>query len=268
MPRHSPRRAPLAATLVAVVIALAGGAATAGAAGPTAAQRAGFVRQLLAEGLQCAIPNVPGGVRVDRVKVSGTMVTATVSAYSEAFKKRIPIDAVFYVIDLGRVLAYDDALAKKIMTCAGQPECPVAPRRIGLGSSAGSGKPVVHYGPITVYGKVPGLKIGHDASGWIIQGIRVATKGSLWDLDCGYGSGRIEEGQAGVRISKNGPNVAAVGDVVSGLESTGCPASPQTVAGKILTGDSRITINGHPVAVTGSRVEYLGGCASVGGTVK
>jgi uncharacterized Zn-binding protein involved in type VI secretion len=142
---------------------------------------------------------------------------------------------------------------------------PVA--RKGLAAKAPTGAAVIaRYGPVTVLGKVPGLVVRKAGAKWVIEGLRVAEVGDLWTMDCGVGNGRIGDGSPTV-VGPRGKPVARVFSTVIGIESTECPVSPLSVAGKILTGDPRVLVDGRPVAVPGSRVGFAPNCGPGTGTV-
>lgn len=276
MPRRARRAGALAAFAAAVAAAVAGAgvaggtavraAAPAPAKGPTAEQRVAIVRDALAAGLACAIPGVPGGVRVESVRASGIMVTARVSGTSAATRGRIAFDLVFEVAAITSVRG-TSATAQTVVDCAGLEQCVLPVARKGLAAKAPAGAAALaRYGPVTVLGKVPGLVVRKDGTRWVIEGMRVAELGDMWVGDCGVGNGRIVEGSATV-LGPRGKPVARVLSTITGIESTECPGAPLSVLGAIVTGDPRVLVDGRPVAVPGSRVVFSPNCGPGTGAV-
>ena len=146
-------------------------------------------------------------------------------------------------------------------------KCSTALPRKGL-QKPPSGTPVARYGPITVFSRIPGLKITRRGAGWVISGIKVATLGGTWVIDGGHGGGRIVSTSASSSINSNGKAVATVGDHVKGREVADGPIGIVDVDGLIITGDPRIAINGRPIAIPGSKITYVPFCASGNGAVK
>jgi hypothetical protein len=134
--------------------------------------------------------------------------------------------------------------------------------RAGLSAKPGPGRPTKRFGPISVYGHVPGLIVVHRARKWVIKGIKVAHLHDRWTLDDCGGIGEIRKVQT-ANVIAGGRPVATVGDeVFAPATSHGCPSDPLATVGNIVTGDPRIAINGRALAVPGSLVETGPVCGS------
>lgn len=134
--------------------------------------------------------------------------------------------------------------------------------RAGLSATPGPGRPTHRFGPITVYGHVPGLIVVHRGRTWVIKGIKVAHLHDHWSLDDCGGIGEIRKVQT-TNVIAGGRPVATVGDeVFAAATAQGCPSDPLPTVGNIESGDPRIAINGRAVAVPGSLVETGPVCGS------
>jgi uncharacterized Zn-binding protein involved in type VI secretion len=229
----------------------------------TKAQAIALVQWVVANGLQCAYPGLSAGSYRAESSGAGWVVTVRVGSAKGT------VDIEFDVTMTGEVKASNNA-AYNILKCSGQPApqlCPRVPKRDDLRKRPSGGTPVARYGPITVFGRVPGLRITRRGSAWEISGIKAATKGGLWFMDGCVGTGRIAS-VAAPAVRYLGKSVAVVGDRVMGIEASGCLSDPLYVYGSIISGDPRIVINGRPIAVPGSRIAYQPFCATGAGTVK
>ncbi len=233
----------------------------------TAGQAVEIVRTIMESGLDCAYPGsglAPVGYKAKSRGGGGFTVTVTVSGKDRAGTV-VSFGIGFDVLSAADVKPTSLA-AQEILACSGwRPGLSCATKKTGLRKQPLGGKPYARYGPITVYRRVPGLKIVKRGGRWELSGIRAAGLGDLWVMDDCTGNGRIVSGSKSVVAG--GQLAARVGDSVIGDESTECPSSPLHVAGKILTGDPRIAIDGRPLAVPGSRVVYVPTCGSGAGHV-
>jgi hypothetical protein len=129
--------------------------------------------------------------------------------------------------------------------------------RAGLSTTPGPGKPTKRFGPISVYGHVPGLAVIHRGHTWVIKGVKVAHLHDHWKLDDCGGIGEIRKVRT-ANVIAGGRPVATVGDEgFAPATAKGCPSDPIAARGRIVTGDSRIAIHGRVVAVPGSLVHAI-----------
>lgn len=231
------------------------------------AQAVAIVRTVLAVGLRCDYPGIVAvGPWSRRQLPDGnwrvTFRITRSSGRTASIPGRLEVDG-----QDGHVLN-DNAFAANVVACGGPPPATqhCVTRRAGL-TAVPFGTPIRRYGPIALYARVPGLTITRQGRRWTISGVKLATLHAQWWLDGCTGNGTVFSA-ANASVLSHGRPVAVVGDATLGLEVSGCPSDPLHVRGRILTGDPRITIRGHPVAVAGSRVAYAPFCASGLGTLK